>query len=180
MNYQEPSSNIDNPPDKNPVGRPPKFKSAEQLSEKIDEYFDTCDNTDIIKQTVRKGETAEITIKDPYTVAGLEYHLGYSDINKLKKLNPEFAHLIARARKRIETNLVRHGIVGNYDTKITSLVLATHYGYNHKTESDVKLPAVSIKFIIGRIDALPGQPEPKQIEGEVIDIELEDERYDPV
>lgn len=70
-----------------PGGRPPKYKTADELQVKCDEYFADCDSRE-----------------KPYTVPGLAYFLGFIsraaiyELSKVKK----FADTITRARLRIE------------------------------------------------------------------------------
>lgn len=72
--------------DKNSVGRPPKFKSPEELQEKIDAYFLRCDEKEL-----------------PYTVCGLALALDCDRktlINYDKK--EEYFHTIKKAKLKIE------------------------------------------------------------------------------
>jgi hypothetical protein len=68
------------------MARPLKFQSVEELQQKIDEYFEMCDE---------KGK--------PYTISGLAYYL---DTNRQTLLNyegrDEFFDTITRAKARIE------------------------------------------------------------------------------
>jgi hypothetical protein len=68
------------------AGRPLKFQSVEELQQKIDEYFELCDE---------KGK--------PYTISGLAYFLG---TNRQTLLNyeerSEFFDTITRAKAKIE------------------------------------------------------------------------------
>jgi hypothetical protein len=71
--------------DKNPVGRPLKFKAVEELDQAITSYFDRCDPH--VEQRLvdggvnQNGETiwlkrGVLTEQQPYTVAGLARALG--------------------------------------------------------------------------------------------------------
>lgn len=68
------------------MARPLKFQNAEELQQKIDEYFEMCDE---------KGK--------PYTISGLAYFLG---TNRQTLLNyeerEEFFDTITRAKAKIE------------------------------------------------------------------------------
>lgn len=91
---------------KHPGGRPPLFTSAEELSEKIDEYFDYCDNR--IQQVYSPKVEAVIEVINPvpYTMSGLAYALGMdrkSLLNYSKK--EQFFPTIKRARDRVEADL---------------------------------------------------------------------------
>lgn len=69
------------------AGRPLKFKSVKQLQEKIDAYFEECDE---------KG--------DPYTITGLALALDTTRRTLLdyETYADEFAHTIKKAKLRIE------------------------------------------------------------------------------
>lgn len=71
------------------MARPPKYKTAEELQKKIDEFFDGVD-----------GTTPTITI------SGLCYHLGFCSRQSFYRLeeNKEFSYTIKRARLRIENH----------------------------------------------------------------------------
>lgn len=74
--------------EKRSVGRPLKFESAEVLQQKIDEYFDSCEEevwNRVFKdgkptgqwepQLDRNGQTVRVPTR-PLTITGLAVHLG--------------------------------------------------------------------------------------------------------
>jgi len=77
------------------VGRPPKFKTPEDMQMQIEAYFATCDEN-----------------KRPYTVPGLALALGFSSRSSLFDYatrnagHEEFADTIKTAKLRIETQRV--------------------------------------------------------------------------
>ncbi len=90
------------------VGRPPKYKSKEEIEEKIDAYFKECEG-EILKDEEGKtvfnkfGNPVIINQKPP-TVTGLALALGFS--TRLSLLNyqgkKEFMNTITRAKTMIE------------------------------------------------------------------------------
>lgn len=93
---------------KKKVGRPPKFKSKEEMQEKIDNYFEEC------KGTILKNEDGSI-FRDkngmpvvvgvrPLTMSGLANALGFSSRQSLLNYEgkKEFMDTIMRARARVE------------------------------------------------------------------------------
>lgn len=98
--------------DKNPVGRPLKFKTVEELDLAANAYFDSCD-PHVEKRLVdggvnQKGETiwlqrAVLTEQKPYTIAGLAVALG---INRRTLLDyserEEFLPTVEAAKDRCE------------------------------------------------------------------------------
>lgn len=90
------------------VGRPPKYKSKEEIEEKIEQYFKDCEGhalTDNEGNTVyNKWGYPVIVDRKPPTVTGLALALGFT--NRLSLLNyqgkKEFVNTITRAKSRVE------------------------------------------------------------------------------
>ena len=90
------------------VGRPPKYKSKEEIEEKIEQYFKDCEGhalTDNEGNTVyNKWGYPVIVDRKPPTVTGLALALGFS--TRLSLLNyqgkKEFMNTITRAKSRVE------------------------------------------------------------------------------
>lgn len=86
--------------------RPLKFKTADELEAKIQEYFDWCDNR--IKTFYSDKTNQEVTYNNPapYTMSGLAFFLDVDrrTLVNYSKREPYFP-LIARARARIEQDL---------------------------------------------------------------------------
>lgn len=104
------------------TGRPLKFKTPEELQQKVDEYFAWCE-----------------TNKKPETIARLAYWLG---VDRQTIYNYEkrdgFFDIIKRARERIlaglEEALYTEGKTGQ-------IFLAKNYGYTDRHEIDANLSA---------------------------------------
>ena len=94
--------------EKRSVGRPPKYKSAEEIQEKIDAYFKACEGTvlcgDDGKPVLNKFGEAVIVGAKPLTVTGLALALGFTSRRALLNYQgkKEFVHTITRAKSRIE------------------------------------------------------------------------------
>ncbi|MBU8770325.1 DNA-packaging protein [Cytobacillus oceanisediminis] len=82
--------------------RPLKFETAEELSERISEYFYSCD-TNMKVMFTKEGDPIEVPDPKPYTISGLAYFLG---TNRQTLLNyeerEEFVDTIRAAKARIE------------------------------------------------------------------------------
>ena len=82
------------------------------MAEKIDEYFEHCDNRQRLIQQVHtdkesgKESLNEYMILDPepYTMSGLTLALGFCEVKALHdyEKKPEFGYLIKNARTRIQ------------------------------------------------------------------------------
>ena len=94
----------------NPVGRPVKYKSVEELDTAIQSYFDMCDphlEDRLVESGVdERGETIFLkrklmTEQQPYTVSGLARALGITRDTLINyKERDEFSDSIARAYER--------------------------------------------------------------------------------
>lgn len=93
---------------KKAVGRPPKYKSKEEIEEKIDAYFKRCEG-EVLKDNngntiFNKFGNPVIINQHPPTVTGLALALGFS--TRLSLLNyqgkKEFMNTITRAKTMIE------------------------------------------------------------------------------
>lgn len=91
------------------VGRPPKFRTKEEIQVKIDAYFKECDGELLMDDNgnpVCTPKTGLVYIKPPKppTVTGLALALGFASRQSLMEYQckKEFADTIIRAKSRIE------------------------------------------------------------------------------
>ena len=87
---------------KKKVGRPLRFATAEQLQEKIDEYFEKgIPLRKIVVGPANNREVLEIPVP---TITGLVLYSGFCDRNAFSELEkkPEFSTTIKKARAKIE------------------------------------------------------------------------------
>lgn len=90
------------------VGRPPKYKSKEEIEEKIEQYFKDCEGHPLTDDegnpVYNKWGYPVIVDRKPPTVTGLALALGFS--TRLSLLNyqgkKEFMNTITRAKSRVE------------------------------------------------------------------------------
>lgn len=89
-------------------GRPPKFKSKDEMQEKIDAYFEECKGRvltdDEGKVITDKYGQPVIIDRKPLTVTGLALALGFSSRQSLLdyEAKKEFLDTITRAKARVE------------------------------------------------------------------------------
>jgi len=99
------------------MARPPKYKTAEELQKKIDEYFDMPHAT------------------TPVTITGLILHCGFCSRQSFYRLesNDKFSYTIKRARLRIESHYEKL-LQGN---AVTGPIFALkNLGWSDKQEID--------------------------------------------
>lgn len=96
------------------VGRPPKYKTAEELQERIDAYFyEHCKKEDEIPN-----------------VLGLVVFLGFSDRCSLSEYErkPEFTHTIKRAKTRIYNEKIQLAMRGAINPTIFIFDAVNNHG----------------------------------------------------
>lgn len=92
----------------NSIGRPPKYKSKEEIEEKIEKYFKDCEGyalTDKAGNPVfDKHENPIIVGQRPPTITGLALALGFTSRQALLdyQAKKEFLDTITRAKTRVE------------------------------------------------------------------------------
>lgn len=91
------------------VGRPPKYKSVEEIEEKIEQYFAGCEGEPFLddegNQVFNKyGNPCWIKPPKPPTVTGLALALGFNTRKSLLEYQGkrEFVNTITRAKSRVE------------------------------------------------------------------------------
>ena len=119
-------------------GRPPKFKTPEELEAKAEEYFKWCDANPIriykrkdagANQTAKSGsgvksQEGEAFANRPDTLDGLCLHLGISDWSAFKVSEcyqtPEFLGVIRALEMRVRDQQVSGAMVGVYNSNLTA------------------------------------------------------------
>lgn len=90
------------------VGRPPKYKSKEEIEEKIEQYFRECEGEilkdDDGKPVLNKFGNPVIVGRKPLTVTGLALALGFATRKSLLEYQgkKEFVNTITRAKSVVE------------------------------------------------------------------------------
>jgi len=119
-------------------GKPPIIKSAEEMQEKINEYFDLCkpeylkdENNKIV---VKGGKPIVLSSNKPH-IAGLAYHLGYKSRQSIydNADKPEFEYIIARAKLWIECELLTNSMDENIPQAV-AIFLLKQFGYSDKVD----------------------------------------------
>lgn len=138
----------------NPVGKPLRFKTVEELQIAVDDYFNYCDNR---VKTVYKSEGGEaygINSPAPYTMSGLARALGIS-----RQALSEYSHrehygdTIKAARERVQEDIeTRLMETSNQSGAIFNL--KNNFGWRDKTEQDLTHS--------GNVSFLNDVPRPKE------------------
>ncbi|MCP3684615.1 MAG: hypothetical protein GY861_18265 [bacterium] len=120
-----------------PGGRPLKFKSVEELQEKIDAYFESC-------WIEENGKLIRIR---PYTISGLALELDTCRKVLLDyEERDEYSNAIKKAKGKIES-FAEEKLYGN---NVAGVIfnLKNNYGWKDKTEQEHSNPDGNLKTII--------------------------------
>lgn len=133
---------------KNKVGRPLKFKSVEELENRIKEYFKECDRWRPV-QVVFKWEVNTVMKQIPYTITGLASFLWTNRqtlINYEEK--EEYFDTIKRAKEKVERDMEERAMMWENNATMSIFSLKNNFDWKDKSEVDetikwdftVKLP----------------------------------------
>ncbi len=122
----------------NKVGRPLLFKTVKEVEDKINEYFNYCDNRLINGYDNKTNEQFAYISPEPYTMSGLAYYLGIDRktlLNYSKK--EEFFPTIKRARNKVEMDVERR--MNDKGSFTAGLIFnaKNNFGWTDKTETDI-------------------------------------------
>lgn len=102
-------------------GRPLKFKSVEELQNKIDAYFEYCDSNN-----------------KPYTVSGLALALDTDRITLIRyEERDEFSNTIKRAKQKVENQFEERAICGEYNPTMAIFLMKNNFKYEDKVQQEV-------------------------------------------
>jgi hypothetical protein len=122
--------------DKNNVGRPRIFESAKEMHNKIEEYFEWCDEQ-VREYTDKKGNIH--IIYKPYTVSGLCLYLGMTRETLCQYEKKEgFSDTIKNAKNRIENWVEEHSLTGELNPAVSIFNLKNNFGWTDKQEIESK------------------------------------------
>ena len=136
---------------KEPVGRPLKFKSPEELQVKIDEYFARCDKWKTIT-AIYKWEPVKYNKPYPYTITWLASWLWTNrqtlleyewEVAWREKKDPWFADTIKRAKEKVEANLEENAIIWEWNSTMSIFSLKNNYNWKDKSEVENTIKYVS-------------------------------------
>lgn len=113
--------------EKNKGGRPLLFSSPEELSDKVDAYFEWCNQDHKVKYLNKRGDIITGEIPKPYTIEGLAIFLKCSpDTLRNYAKRDEFFEIVSRARYRIHESWVDGMLKGTISEKAAALCLAAN------------------------------------------------------
>ena len=112
-------------------GRMPKYRDPEILQQKIDEYFDMCDNTFIISYV----NNQEKKTQKPYTISGLCVYLNICNDTLIEyEKNPNFVDILKNARMKILNYVVENASTGGLNPTFSIFNLKNNFHWKDKQE----------------------------------------------
>ena len=137
------------------MGRKPTFTSAEEMQEKIDAYFASCE-----PELLRDGDGTPMLNKNgepvyvggrPMTIQGLALALGFTSRQSLLnyKAKREFVDTVTRARLRVEQYAAER-LFDRDAQRGAQFTLASGFGYARATEDSKNRETQGVKIEIDR------------------------------
>ena len=136
-------------------GRPPKFKTPEELQEKAEGYFQYCDTHPIevwqrkaaaANQSAKNGsgvksDEGTMYIRRPYTLDGLGLWCGISSWKEYRSYHAddEFSAVIRALEARVRDQQVSGAVVGMYNANLVARLNGISESVQVETSIPVKL-----------------------------------------
>ena len=140
---------------KHPGGRPPKFKTPEELQDKAEGYFQYCDTHPIevwqrkaaaANQSAKNGsgvksDEGTMYIRRPYTLDGLALWCGLSNwrMFRAQHQDDEFFTVIDALEMRVRDQQVSGAVVGMYNANLVARLNGISESVQVETSIPVKL-----------------------------------------
>jgi hypothetical protein len=124
--------------DKHPGGRPPIYKTTEELDKKIEEYFKSCE-TEYAKDedgtilTTSKGPII-LSLNAP-SLPGMALFLGYASRQSIydNEKKVEFSYSIKKARSKVEEWIYQASILGTIHPSV-GIFMLKQFGYTDRQQ----------------------------------------------
>ncbi|MDY3777478.1 MAG: terminase small subunit [Candidatus Onthovivens sp.] len=117
------------------VGRPKAFKSVKEVEEKINAYFNYCEEKE-----------------KPYTMSGLAYYLG---IDRKTLLNyskdEEYFHTIKKARDRVQMQLEENALSNKANPTFTIFNLKNNFDWKDNNEVKTNVEITKVDELLSEI-----------------------------
>lgn len=128
-------------------GRPLKFKTVQELQEKIDAYFDSC----WIEKTDDNGNTLNIQVR-PYTITGLANAIGIDRKTLLEyQERDEFSNTVKEAKRKVAQYVEEYLFMGKNQTGAI-FNLKNNFDWKDKTETDVTSNGETLNIYLPKRD----------------------------
>ena len=117
------------------VGRPRAFKSVEEVEEKINAYFNYCEEKE-----------------KPYTMSGLAYYLGISRQTLVNYSNQyQFFDTIKKARDRVQMQLEENALSNKANPTFTIFNLKNNFDWKDSNEVKTNVEITKVDELLNEI-----------------------------
>ena len=117
------------------VGRPRAFKSVEEVEEKINAYFNYCEEKE-----------------KPYTMSGLAYYLGISRQTLVNYSNQDqFFDTIKKARDRVQMQLEENALSNKANPTFTIFNLKNNFDWKDSNEVKTNVEITKVDELLNEI-----------------------------
>ena len=117
------------------VGRPRAFKSVEEVEEKINAYFNYCEEKE-----------------KPYTMSGLAYYLGISRQTLVNYSNQDqFFDTIKKARDRVQMELEEIALSNKANPTFTIFNLKNNFDWKDSNEVKTNVEITKVDELLNEI-----------------------------
>lgn len=122
------------------VGQPRLYDTPESMQVKIDEYFASCEQGQVIEVFDRKTQDVKTVVrKRPLTIEGLAVHLGMTRTTLLNYTgDPEYVNTITRAKEKILSWKWETAWNGDVDPRVLQFDLKNNHGYKDESEHNIR------------------------------------------
>ena len=143
----------------------PFYKDPKIFDQRVDEYVAHCiAGEDYEFYDRKRKDVRTVKRRIPMNLARLALWLGFAHRQSLIDYSdkPAFSASVMRAKSLVEADMVEGAMSGEYDSKVTSLILSSSHGHSIKTATDSL--AESISDILQQVHlaatrpALPAKP----------------------
>lgn len=119
-----------------PAGRPLKFKTVEELEEKIAAYFAECDSK-VVRRVLDKNGGVIEEITRPYTITGLALALDTSRETLIEYgERDEYVDTIRRAKLKCQNYVVEGALVSQLSSPFSIFNLKNNHGWKDSFENN--------------------------------------------
>ena len=117
------------------VGRPKAFKSVKEVEEKINAYFNYCEEKE-----------------KPYTMSGLAYYLGIDRKTLLNySKNEEYFHTIKKARDKVQMQLEENALSNKANPTFTIFNLKNNFDWKDSNEVKTNVEITKVDELLNEI-----------------------------
>lgn len=117
------------------VGRPKAFKSVKEVEEKINAYFNYCEEKE-----------------KPYTMSGLAYYLGIDRKTLLNySKNEEYFHTIKKARDKVQMQLEENALSNKANPTFTIFNLKNNFDWKDNNEVKTNVEITKVDELLSEI-----------------------------